>query len=493
MATAIVMITACGSTEPPDLDIATPATFTAAQLDTPTDRAGTEQARTEQTIDPKWWLEFDDSTLDRLIAEALDNNPGIEALAATARAAHAQARIEGAQLAPQVGAGFNASRRRQNFIGLPIPGADGGVLSTTSTNLGLQLSVDWEADLWGRLAAGKQAALADAAAAERDLDAARLSLAGQVARTWFQLIETRQQVELAERTVASRGSTLERLQARYERGLSPSLEVRLGRTQLSTVEAQLAALEATRDAFRRQLEILLGRYPSAELAASPELPEVPALPATGLPADLLARRPDLQAAEARALATSARLRAAQRALYPRLTLNGTTGTASNELSDLLDGDFSVWSLASGLLQPIFQGGRLRASVDLAEAGLDGATARFLDTALRAFADVETALASEHWLDRQLEALEAATEESRAAEKLAFDRYNNGLADYLSVLESQRSAFTSESQTLTARRRRLEARIDLILALGGGYQIANSAFDTTTPTDGSERDSASAER
>ncbi|HVS16033.1 MAG TPA: efflux transporter outer membrane subunit [Thermoanaerobaculia bacterium] len=443
--------------EPVSVPIAPPPAFAAAEGDASGPPLGAD-----------WWRGFDDPRLDALIVEALERNWDLAAAAARVEAARAAARVQGADLAPQIGAGLSSRRARQSFIGLPIPGREGSVLSTTSTSSALSFSVSWEADLWGRLRTLRSAARADARATEAELEAARLSLAGQVARAYFAGVELGQQLGLAERTLDSRRRTLERVQARYERGLSPPLEVRLARTQLELVAAAVAARRQQLDAALRQLEVLLGRYPRADVERADSLPAPgPPVP-PGLPSELLARRPDLAAAEQRVVAALADLGAARASLLPQLSLTGSTGTASAELQDLLDADLSVWSLAANLLQPLFQGGRLRAGVDLAAAGRDQATAAWAQAALRAFSEVETGLAAERFLDQRLAAGERAAEEAERAARLAEERYLAGLADYLSVLESQRQAFDSQSQLLAVRRERLAARVDLVLALGGDF-------------------------
>ncbi len=479
-----MLLAGCGSTRDaraPQLVTEPPAQF-AASVSAP---AGSPLATA------KTWSFLGDPLLEELIAEALANNPNLNALRATVEQALAGARIEGAALSPQVSAGLNGARRKQNFIGFPIPGGEDGVLSSTSTSVGLSLNVSWEADLWGRLRAGKAAAWADADAARADLAAAHLSLAAQTAKSWFALIEASRQVQLAERELTSRGDSETSVGRRYERGLVSSLEIRLARTQTQIVASQLAERQRQLDALTRQLEVLLGRYPGAELSAANDLPPAPPLFGPGLPADVIARRPDLAASERRALAASARLRAADRARYPSLSLTGSTGTASNELSDLLDGDFSVWSLAAGLLQPVFQGGRLRAARDVADAGLEVAEQRWLEATLSAYLEVESALAAEGYLDDLVTALASATSESRAAEELASERYRNGLLDYLGLLESQRTAFQSASQLLTAQRQRLDARVDLLLALGGPTDfLPNDAelLEASAPSLGSNESS-----
>jgi len=188
----------------------------------------------------------------------------------------------------------------------------------------------------------------------------------------------------------------------------------------------------------------------------------------GLPAELLARRPDLVAAERRLAAAGLSVDEARAARLPRISLTGSAGRSSQELEDLLDEDFTVWSLAANLLQPIFQGGRLAAAVDLAEARRREALAGWVSAALAAFGEVEQALAADAFLLARLAALEEAAEQALAARELSEERYLAGLAPYLSVLESQRQALAAESELLAARRGRLDARVDLHLALGGGF-------------------------
>ena len=448
----------------------------ALDLDTP--EAWTTETPDVAPLSDPWWTTFGDAQLDAVVGEALERNYDLQAAAASVAAAEARARIAGADLKPQVGASFDASRRQQVFVGLPIPGS-GGVLSSTSTSYGLGLNVSWEADLWGRLRAGQAAAVSDARAAEADYDAARLSLAGQAAKAWFAVVEAERQVELARDTVDSRRTTAERIAARYRRGVAPPLDLRLARSNLASAESTLELRRRQLDAAGRQLEILLGRYPRGEVESAPSLPEVPPEIPAGLPSELVARRPDLLAAERRLEAAGFRVNEARRALYPRITLTGSAGTTSDSLGDLVDGDFSVWSLAGSLLQPIFQGGRLRAAVDFAEADRDRVLALYAQGVLRAFAEVESALAAEHLLAAEEAAQAVATEESNAAVDLAEDRYNAGVGDYLTILESQRQAFLTESRLLTLRALRLSNRADLHLALGGDFGTRQQETATAT--------------
>jgi len=418
-------------------------------------------------VDSLWWSDFGDARLDSLVAEALQNNFDLQTAATRVDAAVAQARIIGAPLSPQLGMDFNASRRKQIFVGFPIPGAK-GVLSSISNSFGVSLDVSWELDLWGRLRADKAAALADAQAAYADLSAAHLSLAAQTAKAWFAAIEARHQVDLAEATVENFRHSYDQVRARYDRGLRPSLDLRLSLSNLATAEDLLYQRRLQFENVQRQLEVLLGRYPAAALTISDELPAMPEPVPAGLPLEIVARRPDLVAMERRLAASGARVAQARRALYPRISLTSSTGTLSNEIKDLLNGDFLVWSVLGNLLQPLFQGGRLRAGVALARAQSEQALAAYAQSLLNAFAEIESALAAERYLAGRQQALETATEQALAARQLADERYQRGLAELITVLESQRRAFESESQLMAVRRQRLEARVDLYLALGGGF-------------------------
>ncbi|MCP3964113.1 MAG: efflux transporter outer membrane subunit [bacterium] len=464
----VTMLLGCASAPPasePEIDLEIPEAWSA-------EAGEAEEGDSRPEPSGSWWTGFGMDELDTVLEEALENNYDLRAAAAAVDAAAAQARIVGADLKPQVGAGIDGGKRQQVFVGLPIPGT-GGVLQSTSSSWGASLNVSWEPDLWGRLRAGQAAAVADARAAEADYAGARLSLAGQAAKAWFAVIAAEKQVELARETAQSRRLSTDRIAARYRRGVAPPLDLRLARSNQAEAESALELRRRQLDGTRRQLEILLGRYPAGRVGSDPDrealdLPTIPDVVPAGLPAELVARRPDLLAAERRLEAAGFRVREARRAFYPRITLTGSAGSASNDIGDLLDSDFSVWSIAGSLLQPIFQGGRLRAAADLAESSREQALARYAQGVLRAFAEVESALAAEGLLAAEAAAQAAATEESKAAARLSGDRYVAGLGDYLPILESQRRAFLSESRLLTLRALLLTNRVDLHLALGGDF-------------------------
>ncbi|MFN2377608.1 MAG: efflux transporter outer membrane subunit [Candidatus Binatia bacterium] len=426
-------------------------------------------------------LDFGDPTLARLVAEALEANPDLQVAAARVAMAAADARIAGADLYPKIGLGGNGGRQRDVFVGFPVdaPGVSSPLSSTTS-RLGVSLDISWELDVWGRVRAGREAAGADLAAAVAEWNGARLSLAAQTAKAWFALLEAREQLALAEDTLASWLASAEQVQARYSLGVRSPLDVRLSRTQVAGAEARASVRRLALENTARQLEVLLGRYPAAELADPAReagrplhhwasLQPVPA----GIPAELLARRPDLVRAEQNVYAADRRVAAAKAALLPRIAITGSAGTVSDDFTHLLDGDFGVWSWAANLMQPILEGGRLRGAVSKAKAGAGAEVSAYISTALVAFAEVESALSGETHLAVTELALESAAREAAAAETLAAERYRSGLEDYVTLLDSRRTALEASSALLEARRRRLDNRVDLVLALGGGLDAAET--------------------
>ena len=415
-----------------------------------------------------WWTSFGDEGLDGVVSRVLQRNQDLRAAAARIEAAQAQARIASAAQLPQLDAGFDAGGRKQNFLGLRLPGAEGSVLSRTFTSTGLALNLGWEVDLWGKMKAGKLAAVANAQARQAELAAARLSLSAQAARAWFAAIEAHRQVELARSSVESYRISAGRIRARFEGGVRPALDLRLALAELRIAESVLQSRLESADRSLRQLQILMGDYPDGRHELGKDLPKGPDRVPTGLPSELVHRRADLVAAERDLLAADARIAEAKAQLRPRFSLTSSFGTSSDQLRNLLSAELLVWSLLGNVVQPVFNRGRLKAGVTLNQARAEEAAARYESAVLAAYNDVEAALAAEEVIRRRRQALEEAAEQSLAARDLAEQRYRTGLAGIITLLAAQRTAIDSESQLLTLRRLQLDNRVNLHLALGGSF-------------------------
>jgi outer membrane protein, multidrug efflux system len=415
-----------------------------------------------------WWTWFDDPAMAETVREAVEANLDLRRFLARLDAAAAQARIAGAPLWPGLDLRAGSQRQQQVFVGLPIPGREGEPLTSMSTSHALSFNISWELDLWGRLRASHRAALADVQASEEELRAALLSVTGRTVKLWLAIAETHRQLELTRATASSFGVTARQVRERYERGLRSALDLRLALFSESSANALVHLRQEQLEGLVRQLEILLGRYPSGELTVATSLPNLPGSVPAGLPSDLLERRPDLIVAERRLAGTLARVDEAKAALFPRISLTASGGRTSAELADLLSSQFNMWSLAGNLAQPLLEGGRLQANVALTEARAREAVEQYRLAVLQAFGEVETALASDQWLGRRETELAEAVDQSQAALALAEDRYRLGLIDFITLLETQRNAFTAQSELIRVRHQRLENRVELCLALGGGF-------------------------
>ncbi len=438
------------------------------------------------TADRDWIASFSAPQLSEYVDRVLIRNQDLKAAQARLATAEANARIVGADLYPQLQGAFSAQRDLQNFIGLPLPGAPPGtVLSSRSNRFGLSLNLSWEIDLWGRIRAAKRAALADFEASAFDRATAELSLAGQAAKTWFALAEAQEQLALAKAAIATYSETEATIRERFESGLdgngqNMASQLLLAQGDLASAREQLAAREEMLGRLARLLETLAGDYPAARRGRGAALPPLPGKVPGGLPATLLDRRPDLAAAERRMAAADQRVLEAKRALLPAISLTGSFGSASEDISKLLSGDFSIWSIAGNVAQPLFQGGRLRANVDRREAETQLALAEFEKAALAAFAEVENALAAEALLTKRVDALAEASRLAREAYRRALEEFGLGTGDILTVLAAQQRHYASRSQWLTARRERLDNRVDLHLALGGGFRPVAPPPEKTSP-------------
>jgi NodT family efflux transporter outer membrane factor (OMF) lipoprotein len=408
-----------------------------------------------------WWNAFGSPELERLVGEALVASPDLAIAAERVRQAEAQVRVAGASLFPSLDLGYATSAQARRSDGV----------RESSEGSSATLSASYEIDLWGRAAAGIRGAQASLEATRFDHEAARLTLTAGVATAYFEILSLRGRVAVARENLAIAERVLALVQARARSGAGSPLDVARQEATVLSQRAALLPLEQLERQTLAALAVLVGRLPQGfELEARTleglVLPEV----SPGLPAQLLVRRPDLAAAEAQLAAANADLSAARAALLPSIQLTGSAGVASGALLAVLNGPTASAALAASILQPIFDGGRLRGQVALAESRERELAQSYRKAILSALADVEQALAAASRL-AQRERLQGEVQ-SRAQEalRLAEVRYREGADDLLSVLDAQRTLFAAQDELAQVREERLSAAVGLYRALGGGWEI-----------------------
>jgi len=408
-----------------------------------------------------WAETFGDETLVGLIALGRERNPDLRIAAARIGQAKSSAQVAFADRLPSLDAQFNPTRLQSRFT---APNGFVGVVR--QNNFSLAGNLAWELDVWGRVASNVAAADADLVASEADLEAAHLSYGANVARAYFDIVAAEELSRLASDSTKSFQRSLNIVEARYRKGITNALDVRLAANSLESARALEIQRLAQKAESQRRLEILLGSYPAAQILAAQTLPSLGEAGPSGIPSDLLSRRPDIRASYIRVAAADYRVAEAKRNLLPSFQLTGSAGNQTEIFSDFTDFNSLVWRITAGMTQPLFQGGRLRANVKLRQAQADEAIASYANTLLTAFQEVENALANETFLRERETFLKQAVDEAAAATVLAQQQYSRGLTPILNLLDSQRRELDSRSQLIDIRSARVQNRVTLYLALGG---------------------------
>jgi outer membrane protein, multidrug efflux system len=408
-----------------------------------------------------WWRSFGSDELGALVSAALAANPDLGIAVERVRQAEAQARIAGAPLFPQLDFSAATSHR--------VEKPDGG-RRQASNAASATFGASYEIDLWGGNAASLRAAEFALRASRFDAETVRVTLIAGVANGYFQLLSLRGRLAIARENLATAERVFKVVDARVRNGAASKLDLARQQAAVLTQRASIPPLELQERQTLYALAILTGRAP---LGFAPAGNSVTALAvpgiAPGLPAELLLRRPDLASAEAQLASANANITAARAALLPGISLTGSLGLASNVLLNFLSGPTVALSLGASLLQPIFDGGRLRGQLDVASSRERELVETYRKAVLAALADVEAALAAGGRTAEQ-ELLQAqVVEQARTALRLAEIRYREGADDLLTVLDAQRTLFQAEDQLAQVRLARLQASVNLHKALGGGWR------------------------
>ncbi|HVU23428.1 MAG TPA: efflux transporter outer membrane subunit [Opitutus sp.] len=417
-----------------------------------------------------WWTNFNDPLLGRLVERALSASPDIALAEQRIREARAGVRLAGGRAYPQIGASAAKMEfRRTGPLNTVFPG------SYPTFQTGFDAS--WEIDLWGGTRRAVESAGAALQATQEAARGVRVALAAEVGRAYVELRATQRRLAIARTNLALQQRTLALTHERLHAGVASRLDALRAEALVANTEALVPQLEDGVVRETHLLAVLIGEEPDAlagELAAPEPIPTAPAQVALGLPAELLRRRPDIRAAERRLAAATARIGATKAQLYPHLGLSGTIGFVSTRSADLFDYSNRYFSLGPGLHWNLFDAGRVRAQVDAAAARAEGAYAAYRKTVLGALADVENALGAYQAEERRQHALAAAAGAARGAVATATELYRQGVTDFLSVLDAERSLAAAEDAIAQSDRAVSTDLIALYKSLGGGWRATGEA-------------------
>lgn len=430
------------------------------------------QAAQTTALPNPWWTLFGDAKLNELIVEALKHNPDAQIAAARVAEARSFLRISNADRLPTVNVEGNANRTKQSELSLAEQGLSGVPgLDTQQTTYTVQGTVGYELDLWGRYQRASDSARALLLNSEYGREATKLSLTGEVARGYFSLIAAAEQLARGRDTLASREESLKLEKLRLDSGESDEFTYKRAEAEAAATRVSMHQLEIQVVARTNALGVLLGRSPKALVDEAMtlqgvNLPAPVQLPAA-LPSSVLEQRPDIGAAEAALNSAAADIGVARAQLFPSISITGAFGWASPELGDLFTDPAKAWSATGGLLQPIFQGGRLRANVSRTEAIREQRKAEYARTVQQAFREVLDALQSQALIGGVREANDQQVAALSRATQLAELRYGQGDIAYIDLLDVRRSLYQAQIDLVAAQRDALLNTVDLALAIGGG--------------------------
>ncbi|MBT9265307.1 efflux transporter outer membrane subunit [Pseudomonas sp. MG-9] len=457
--TVCLLLSACANpVQRPDSGVQAPATWQSPH------------AASVARIDPQWWTQFGSPELDRLIEQARLSSFDLAAAVARVRQAQASTVIAGGSQLPEVKAGFNANRQKL------LRGSGYSQLDADSSNQAVDyfdtsLSASYEVDFWGGKRASRDSAQFALQASEFDRATVELTLLSGVASTYAQTLSLREQARIAALNLGNAQSVLQLVQTRYDAGSATALELAQQKSLVAAQQRQLPLVQQQAQEALISLAALLGR-PVQQLSVSQEAfdrlqwPQI----ASGVPSDLLSRRPDIARAEAQLAAAEADVKVARAAMLPNLTLTAQLGSGADQFDQLLRSPF--YNLTAGLVAPIFNNGRLSAERDKASARQQELLENYRGTIINGFADVEKALNSIRGLDAQRQWQSEELNQAQTAFDIAQSRYQAGAEDLLTVLETQRTLYAAQDLNVQLRLSRLQASIALYKALGGGWQTAS---------------------
>ena len=445
---------------------------------------------------PGWIRTFHDPELTALVEDAIERNPDLHAAAAHVEASRAAVRVAAASLYPRIamkGLGERQGQELSGDLGRSInppdlgnpgtenPGGGGQDTSVDSSSqrwvYGLGAGAAWEADVWGRIRARKAAAKAESLALEADYEFARQSLAASVARAYFSTIEASQQAANAQETLDLYQEYSDLTGKRQEQGFASDFDMAQINSRTAGAKDALYIAQAARAQTIRAIEVVTSHYPAGKFAVRDSFPDQPKSVPAGLPSEILERRPDIIAAERRFAAAFHRVHETKAARLPRFVLSASGGIGTAQLDSVGVLNAVMWSLAAGATQPIFFGGELKAIQDIRTAEQKAAAAAYTGTALRAFEDVEDALAADYYLRKREGALSEMVSSSGEGVRLGRVQFDQGHADMFTILRLSGESLAAKIELTKVQASRLRERVNLHLALGGDFRGTDTLRNT----------------
>ena len=425
--------------------------------------AGWERTTAEQDAiaNRPWWDIYDDEVLRALIDRALDQNRDLAIALARLQESRYLLNFTRADQFPFLDVFGSAGRGRDSKNINPLAG--------TGNNFGIGADLSFEIDLWRRYSRATEAARAELLASEFGVRNVTISLIAEVANLYFRLQDVSARLEISRRTVEGRAERLGIIQARFDRGIEPEIDVNQAQVQLAVAEASVTLYQRLTAQTEHALRVVLGEFPGrVPLGPRIDFSGVPISVPAGLPSELLKRRPDVQEAEQLLVAETAEIGVAQALRFPSLSLTSGISVVATDLTDLNSMDAGQWSLAAGIFQPIFNSGRLKAQKKAQVARAEQAEEVYILTLLEAFREVEDAIVATETFRNEFAARTRQVKAAANALRLSQARYDAGVVDYLEVLDSERTFFDAELRHSQAHRSVLTSFVALYKALGGGW-------------------------
>ncbi|WP_374356391.1 efflux transporter outer membrane subunit [Limnohabitans sp.] len=445
--------------------------YRAPKVSVPSGWSAQDVTQTATTVQPQphahWWKQLQDQQLDQLIEQAIANNLSLKLAQARLQQARASRGVSSSGLLPTVSASAGTSRSNSSDVVSSLP-------ERSLYDAGFDAR--WEIDVFGATRRGVEAADADVAASQANLNNVRVSLVAEVARNYVELRANQQRITIARENLASQSETLQITEWRYQSGLARASEVDQARTAREQTRAGIPDLEVSLTAAENRIAVLLGLHPGdlhSQLAQVKSLPAIPDSVATGIPADVLLNRPDLIAAERTLAAETARVGQKMAQRYPSLTLTGSFGWQAYSFAALGGADTIARSLAGTLAATLFDGGRLRGLVQVQSAVQEQALISYQASVLSALEEVENALKGYAAAHERVQARRSAAESAQNAAELTRKLYQSGLADFQQVLETQRTQLSTQDSLASADASLRTNLITLYKALGGGWDAPTS--------------------